>query len=63
MLIYLQDDIDKDCYRDANKRPLVKKVNGGTQYTVTYNSLKYAQSKDKDLTVVITSGMYVYISQ
>ena len=57
MLLSLQDNIDKDCYREAKKRPLVEKANGGNQYTVKYKYIKYAKSKNRDLTVVITSGM------
>ncbi|XP_078118997.1 polycystin-1-like protein 2 [Sander vitreus] len=44
----------EDCYKDKKTRPLVKKQNGGTVYTVAYNTLESAKSNGRNVTVVIT---------
>ncbi|XP_034430206.1 polycystic kidney disease protein 1-like 2 [Hippoglossus hippoglossus] len=46
----------KSCYVDSGKRPLIEKVNGGTEYTVKYSTLALAKSAGQDVTVVVTHG-------
>lgn len=55
MLINLQSETE-DCYKEEKTRPLVNKQNGGTVYTVAYNTLESAKSNGRNVTVVITSG-------
>ncbi|XP_068592767.1 polycystin-1-like protein 2 [Cebidichthys violaceus] len=51
-----QDNEIKDCYKTAETRPLVRKQNGGDQYSVNYDSLETAESKHRNVIVVITSA-------
>ncbi|XP_071328687.1 polycystin-1-like protein 2 [Trachinotus anak] len=50
------DEETKSCYKDALKRPLIEKRNGGTKYTVQLKYLTLAESKGQDVTVVVTYG-------
>lgn len=60
MLIYLQAET-KSCYKEAGKRPLIEKMNGGTEYTVKQKYLDVAKSNG--VTVVVTSGEYTLVNQ
>lgn len=62
MLTYLQDET-KSCYKEARQRPLTRKQDGGTEYTVSQQSLELAKSKDQDVTVVVTFGAYTLVSK
>lgn len=59
-LIYLQDETEA-CYTMANRRPLIQKQHGGTEYTVSHTNLALADGQD--VTVVITSGAYALVSK
>lgn len=61
MLICLQDET-RTCYEDVGTRPLEKKQDGGTQYTVNSNTLEQAMLKGQDVTVVIIYGTYASVS-
>lgn len=62
MLIYLQMET-KSCYKDAERRPLERKQDGGTEYTVSHATLTQAKSKGQDVTVVIATGTYTGVSK
>ncbi|XP_029385709.1 polycystic kidney disease protein 1-like 2 isoform X2 [Echeneis naucrates] len=46
----------KNCYESKMQRPLIEKMNGGTEYTVKLQYLALAGSKNEDLIVVVTYG-------
>ncbi|KAM6955775.1 polycystin-1-like protein 2 [Lycodopsis pacificus] len=53
------DDKDwqlQDCSKKADTRPIVQIQDIGNQYTVDYNTLATAKSKDRNVNVVITSA-------
>lgn len=52
-----QDETRK-CYEAAGKRPIKKVQDGGSQYTVSRQSLSQALSKGLEISVLITFGMY-----
>ncbi|GLD61521.1 polycystic kidney disease protein 1-like 2, partial [Lates japonicus] len=51
----------KSCYKEAGKRPLIEKMNGGTEYTVNQKYLDVAKSNG--VTVVVTSGKHLRCSK
>ncbi|XP_028980855.2 polycystic kidney disease protein 1-like 2 [Esox lucius] len=57
----------KDCYKEANQRPLLKRKEGGNEYIVSSENLKIAQSQSLNLSVIAygktTSGVVRYTIQ
>ena len=62
MLIHLQAET-RSCYSEAEQRPLTGKRNGGTVYTVNRSILAWAKAASQNVVVVITSGVYTYVSK
>lgn len=56
MLISLQEET-RSCYVDAGKRPIKKVQDGGTQYTVSGDTISRAMAKGLDISVLIIYGM------
>ncbi|XP_027146940.1 polycystic kidney disease protein 1-like 2 [Larimichthys crocea] len=56
-------DETKQCYKDANQRPLVRRMDGGTEYTVSHSVLTKAKTKRQDVTVVLLSGKHLRCSK
>lgn len=56
MLISLQEET-RSCYVNAGKRPLKKVQDGGTQYTVSGDTISEAMEKGLDISVIIIYGM------
>lgn len=51
-------DETRTCYVTAGKRPIKKVQDGGTQYTVSRQTISQATTKGLEISVVITFGTY-----
>lgn len=51
MLISLQPT--RDCYREANQKPLRNKQEQNTEYVIPQSDIHYASDRKKDITVVL----------
>ncbi|XP_034549878.1 polycystic kidney disease protein 1-like 2 [Notolabrus celidotus] len=50
----------KKCYKYAKQRPLTRKMNGGTEYTVDYSSIKEAKKEGVTVVILYKDGDYYY---